>query len=181
MIHTVNLPVDTLTHIINIDDKRVLVPVNEINEFNNDETSIRSMYTMPETNNKDIAFISEIAWILNFNKLEVKETNEVRYFKLRIKFFPCEKEVDMIIPSYVKLFSRTAKTFVPVEFARKSDILADYTGNIAQILSNELIENYTPTEYYNMRVSIVNTDHLITFYLNGILANVCYNDFDIKK
>jgi hypothetical protein len=33
MIHTVNLPVETLTHIVNIDDPRVLVPTTDVKQF----------------------------------------------------------------------------------------------------------------------------------------------------
>jgi hypothetical protein len=184
MIHTVNLPVETLTHIVNIDDPRVLVPTTDVKQFSmetsNDAKPIRSMYGIPVVNDKLVDFGTEISYLTQFVKSNIKETNAVRYFKLRIRFFPSEKEVDMIIPSYVKLYSRTAKSYVPVEFARKSDILVDYTGNITQILSNELIEDYNPTEYYSLKVSVNNPEHLITFYFNGILANVCFNDFDIK-
>ena len=184
MIHTVNLPVETLTHIVNIDDTRVLVPTTDVKQFSmetsNDAKPIRSMYGIPVVNDKLVDFGTEISYLTQFVKSNIKETNAVRYFKLRIRFFPSEKEVDMIIPSYVKLYSRTAKSYVPVEFARKSDILVDYTGNITQILSNELIEDYNPTEYYSLKVSVNNPEHLITFCFNGILANVCFNDFDIK-
>ena len=106
--------------------------------------------------------------------------NKVRYFKVHVKYFPSEKEVDLIIPSYVKLFSRTAKSYVPVEFIRKSDILTDYTGNIVQVFTNEQITDFEPTEYYSINLNTNNNKYLITFYFNGIFANVCYNNFNIK-
>jgi hypothetical protein len=181
MVHTVNLPVDSITHVINIDDPNVLVPIeNVIDIFKKDSNKVvRSMYTIPTVVDKKIDYMSDVYYITQVTKEEVKNTNSIKYFKIHVKYFPSEKEFDLILPSYVKLFSRTAKTFVPVEFARKSDILIDYTGNIVQILSNEPVEDYKPTEYYSIQLSN-NNENPITFYLNGIFCNVYYNNFDIK-
>jgi hypothetical protein len=111
-------------------------------------------------------------------KETINNTNKVRYFKVQVKYFPSEKETELIIPSYVKLFSRTAKSYVPVEFIRKSDILTDYTGNIVQVFTNEQIEDFEPTEYYSMTFSTSNNQYPVTFYFNGIFANVFYNNFN---
>lgn len=185
MVHTVNLPVESITHIINIDNPNVLVPIENVLEYfekdagKNTDKSIRSMYTNTTVVDKQINYMSDVYYITSLTKETIKNTNKIKYFKIHVKYFPSEKEYDLILPSYVKLFSRTAKTFVPVEFARKSDILIDYTGNIVQILSNEPVEDYTPSEYYSIQI-FNNNENPITFYLNGIFCNVYYNNFDIK-
>jgi hypothetical protein len=182
MVHTVNLPVGTITDIINIDDPNVLVPIESVVEsFNEDaEKTVRSMYSMPDINEKIVKYESDISYITSCKKEPIVNTHKVRYFKVHVKYFPSEKEVDLIIPSYVKLFSRTAKSYVPVEFIRKSDILTDYTGNIVQVFTNEQVTDFEPTEYYSINLNTNNNKYLITFYCNGIFANVCYNNFNIK-
>ena len=153
MVHTVNLPVGTLTDIINVDDPNVLVPIESVvDSFKKDsEKTMRSMFSIPDINEKTVRYTSDIAYLTSCKKETIINTNKVRYFKVQVKYFPSEKETELIIPSYVKLFSRTAKSYVPVEFIRKSDILTDYTGN-----------NQYP----------------VTFYFNGIFANVFYNNFN---
>lgn len=183
MIHTVNLPVESLTSIINIDDVRVLTPVEEMVEsFTKDsKQNIRSMFSIPDINEKIVKYTHEISYITDCTKNEIKKTNEIRYFKIRVKYFPSETEKDLILPSYVKLFSRTAKSYVPVEFIRKSDILTDYTGNIVQVLANEQDTEFKPTEFYSIKLSVANNNYPITFYLDGIFANVFYNSFELDE
>lgn len=181
MTHTVNLPVNSISTIINIDDPRVTVPIEEMCElFKSDgEKTIRSMYSTPNVEEKIITYDHDVSYITKVSKKQINDTYDIKYFKLHIKYFPSEKEVDLILPGFVKLFSRTAKSYVPVEFARKSDILTSYTNDIVQILSNEPIEDYSPEEYYNIQLTSYK-DNLITFYLDGILCNVYYNNFNLK-
>jgi hypothetical protein len=182
MTHTVNLPVNSINTIINIDDPRVVVPIEELVEsFKTDgEKTVRSMYSTPNVEEKIITYDHDISYITKLTKEPIGNTYAIKYFKLHIKYFPSEKEVDIILPSFVKLFSRTAKSYVPVEFARKSDILTSYTNDIVQILSNEPIEDYTPTEYYSVSLNSYK-DNMITFYLDGILCTVYYNNFNLKE
>ena len=46
MFHTINLPVGTINKVINIDDKRILVPIEEIETALREDKNkvIRSMY-----------------------------------------------------------------------------------------------------------------------------------------
>ena len=183
MIHTVNLPVESLNYIINIDDVKVLTPVEElVKSFESDpKQNIRSMFSIPDINEKIVKYTHEISYITSCTKNEIKKTNEIRYFKIRVKYFPSEKEKELILPSYVKLFSRTAKSYVPVEFIRKSDILTDYAGNIVQVLANEQETDFKPTEFYSIKLSVANNSYPITFYLDGIFANVFYNSFELDE
>ena len=183
MVHVVNLPVETLSNVINIDDPRVLVPIEElVAEFSKEKDKIvRSMYATPDLTEKVIKFNTDIAYITQCERKEIVKTNNIRYFKIHMKYFPSEKEFDIILPSYVKLFSRTAKSYVPAEFIRKSDILVDYTGNIVQVFTNEQIFDFEPTEYYSLKLNVNNSKTPITFYVAGIFANVCYNDFNLKE
>ena len=185
MNHIVNLPVESLTHVVNIEDPRVLVPIKELEEMFMKDSSkpitVKSMYSTPDISEKIIKYNTDIATITNCTRKTIGKTHDVRYFKITVKFYPTEKEVELILPSYSKLFSRTAKSYVPAEFIRKSDILTDYTGNIVQVLTNELIEDYKPTEYYSLTLNTMNSKNPITFYLNGIFGNVCYNDFNLEE
>ena len=184
MNHVVNLPVETLTHIVNIDDPNVLVPietiVNQFEEANSKNTVVRSMFSTPDISEKIIKYNNEIVNITNCTCNEIGKTHDVRYFKITVKFYPSEKEVELILPSYSKLFSRTAKSYVPAEFVRKSDILIDYTGNIVQVLTNEPMPDFKPTKYYSLALTS-NSRTPITFYINGIFGNVCYNDFNLEE
>jgi hypothetical protein len=182
MTHTVNLPVDSIHTIINIDDPRIEVPIEELIESmkTDGDKPVRSMYSTPNIDEKIITYEHDISYVTKLTKAAINDTNAIKYFKLHVKYFPSEKEVDIILPSFVKLFSRTAKSYVPVEFARKSDILTSYTTDIVQILSNEPIEEYEPKEYYSVQLSS-NKDNIITFYLDGILCNVYFNNFNIVE
>ena len=143
MNHIVNLPVESLTHVVNIEDPRVLVPIKELEEMFMKDSSkpitVKSMYSTPDISEKIIKYNTDIVTITNCTRKSIGKTHDVRYFKITVKFYPTEKEVELIRPSYSKLFSRTAKSYVPAEFIRKSDILIDYTGN--KILKKHVIDN----------------------------------------
>lgn len=184
MVHKINLPVGTINTIINIDDPRVLVPINEAAElFGMDSAKppvIRSMYSMPEITEKIVNFKSDVSYISHIYKDEItKQPENVKYFKIHVKYFPSEKEVDLIVPSYVKLFSRGAKSYVPAEFIRKSDILVDYTGYYVQVFDNAELstEEFSPKEYYHIDLTTNNNQYLITFYFEGIFASIANVNF----
>ena len=141
---------------------------------------VKSMYSTPDISEKIIKYTTDVVAITNCIRKSVGKTHNVRYFKILVKFYPTEKEVELILPSYSKLFSRTAKSYIPAEYVRKSDILIDYTGNIVQVISNEQIEDYKPTEYYSLTLNTGASKNPITFYINGIFGNVCYNDYDLE-
>ena len=175
MLNTINLPIETFKSIINIDDKNVLVSVESIMNFlkNNTDKSIRSMYTIPDVINKELVFNHDISYITKLTKQNITNTNDIKYYEIIVKFYN-EKEITFIFPGYVKLFSKTAKNFIPVEFIKKTDVLVDYQGYNIYVLANNFV-NFEPTEYYNIQINS-NTENA-PFYVNGILSYVYYNNF----
>lgn len=131
---------------------------------------------IPNINEKIVSYQTDISYIAKCSKHPITQTENTKYYKLHIKYFPSEKEVDIILPHYVKLFSRTAKSYVPVEYIRKSDVLTDYTNNIVQVFENVEVEDFKPTEYYTLKLTSSNETYPITFYVYGIFANILYYD-----
>lgn len=182
---TVNLPVGSIKSVINIDDPNVNISIEEAMELiNSSDKPIRSMYSMPETCEnpkgvgKIVKYTHDINYITKINKNKITSNNVINYHELVIRFND-NKEYTFIFPSYVKLFSRTTKTFVPVEYVKKSDMLIDWKNLTAQVLSNNPV-NFTPEEYYNIIIN-ANDNNSSTFYINGLLSYVYYNNFKEKE
>ena len=183
---TINLPVGTIQSIVNIDDPRVNIPIEDAFNFmqstNDDKKLIRGMESTVElkskTNNNQefnvLNFKHDINYIVKLRKLPILNPINVTYYKVLIRYFN-EKEYETIIPSYVKFYSATTKQLVPIEYINKSDILYDWQGFNAQV--RELEEtDFKPTEYYNMIINSPN-DISMNFYFNGILGYVSYINF----
>ena len=137
---------------------------------------------IPNINDKIITYETDISYISKITKETIVNDKNVKYYKVSLKYFPSEKECDIILPSYVKLFSRSAKSYVPVEYIRKSDVLTDYTNNIVQVFETvEITDFERPTEYYSLKISSNNDKYPITFYVYGIFANIFYNDFKSEE
>lgn len=172
----VNLPVETLNTIIDIDNKLVEVPIIEFN--GDDSKTIRTMYTIPDCSEKIIKYEHDISYITHISKETVVNTNNIRYFKISFTYYN-DKTVEYIIPGYVKFFSKTTRSYVPVEFIKKSDMLIDYQGYNVQVNNNEAVQ-FEAVNYYNIIINSAN-DMQTTFYLNGILSYVSYNNFNKKE
>jgi hypothetical protein len=182
---TVNLPVGSIKSIINIDDPNVNVSIEDAIELlNSSDKAIRSMYSMPETCDnprgfgKIINYTHDINYITKISKKPITSSNVINYHELVVRFND-NKEYTFIFPSFVKLFSRTTKTFVPVEYVKKSDMLIDWQNLTAQVLSNNPV-NFNPEEYYNIIIN-ANDNSSSTFYINGLLSYVYYNNFRDKE
>lgn len=131
---------------------------------------------IPNINDKIITYDTDISYISKITKDTITNPNDIKYYKVSIKYFPTEKTADIILPSYVKLFSRSAKSYVPVEYIRKSDILTDYKNNVVQVFETVEVEDFKPTEFYSIKVNSNNDKYPITFYVYGIFANIFYQD-----
>lgn len=185
---TINLPVGTIHTIVNLDDKRVEIPIEQAYEImkKDPDKYIRSMDTSfdivnKEINGKDLKMVEFQHEISFINKMRVLPiiNNKVIYFNVTIRYDNGE-EKDVIVPSYVKFFSKTLKQFIPIEFISKSDMLVDYRGYFAQVRNCKEATDFTPTEFYNMYMNSPN-DIQMTFYYDGILSYVCYNNFQKKE
>lgn len=181
----INLPVGTIRSIIDIDNPKVDVSITDAYNFMNENEAnyIRSMDTsynlITKQNEKNKEYnIIEFDHNINFiNKMKIQpilNNINVKFFKVLIRYWN-DIQKESIFPGYVKLFSKTTKQFVPVEFISKSDMLVDYMGYNAQARSCEEID-FKPTEYYNILLSSTNNVQT-NFYYDGILSYVCYINF----
>lgn len=191
MFTTVNLPVQSVHTIIDIDDPRLEIPIEEaMNRFaEKGSTVIRSLFSEPAIvastfrKDKNVDYNYGISYI---NKITKKHTDiinpDIKYFDVKVKYFN-DRVFNFLVPGYVKFFSRTLNAFVPVENMKKSDVLVDYAHNIVQMLKKtELGTDENPPvpevlDYYSIRLSSEKAEILVPFYFNGILSHVYYNDF----
>lgn len=192
MFTTVNLPVQSVHTIIDIDDPRLEIPIEEaMNRFSEGKgsTTIRSLFSEPAIfassfrKDKNVDYNYGISYINKITKKHTDVTNpDIKYFDVKIKYFN-DRVFNFLVPGYVKFFSRTLNIFVPVENMKKSDVLVDYAHNIVQMLKKtELgVEGNPPvpeiSDYYSIRLSNEKAEILVPFYFNGILSHVYYNDF----
>lgn len=192
MFTTVNLPVQSVHTIIDIDDPRLEIPIEEaMNRFSEGKgsTTIRSLFSEPVIvassfrKDKNVDYNYGISYINKITKKHTDVTNpDIKYFDVKVKYFN-DRVFNFLVPGYVKFFSRTLNIFVPVENMKKSDVLVDYAHNIVQMLKKtELgVEGNPPvpeiSDYYSIRLSNEKAEILVPFYFNGILSHVYYNDF----
>ena len=103
---TINLPVETINTIIDIDDKRVEVPISQyVQKFTDEEYQVRTMFSIPDSTEKIITYSHDIDFITELTKNEVGNTNNIRYFNVIAKYYN-NKEYNNIQPKkYVCQFS----------------------------------------------------------------------------
>lgn len=190
MFTTVNLPVQSVQTIIDIDDPRLEIPIDEaIARFaeSKGSTVIRSLFAEPtlvaSTFRKDqnIEYNYGVSYINKITKKTVENVNsDIKYFDVKVKYFN-DRIFNFLVPGYVKFFSRTLNAFVPVENMKKSDVLIDYAHNIVQMLKKTECREEIPmpeiSEFYSIRLSNEKAEIIVPFYFNGILSHVYYNDF----
>lgn len=176
MTTVIDLPVNTINSTVNVDNPAVLDSIKTMAEtFMKDSATrpvIRSIYSIPDTSDKLINIKTDLSFITAINRFNItKKPDNVKYFKIHVKFFPNEKEVDLIVPSFIKFFSKSARAYIPAEYIRKSDILIDYQGWNVQVFENEEITDYKlPGEYYHISINTNNDHYFVTFYYDGIFA-----------
>lgn len=182
---TINLPVGTIQTIINIDDPRIEVPIEEALEYLKGEEepkNIRTMdtqYNIIENNSiKSIKFDYGVNYIYKIKKYDVINNPNMKYFKVKLQYFN-DQIKEMIVPSFVKFFTKATRQFTPVEFIGKADALYDYRGQYVRIKSCEEID-FIPKEYYNMNINATN-EIQSAFYYNGIYSYIYYINFFKEK
>jgi len=134
---------------------------------------------------KDVNLIEEVFYINKIERRRIERTNEIKFFRADVEFANGIQK-SFIVPSYVKFYSSRRGIWVPVEFIRNRDILLDYTGRIVKIADTVQIEDFVMTDYYSIKaayeVSSEDTSFKdMNFYLNGILANISYNNFNKRE
>ena len=82
---TINLPVETINTIIDIDDKRVEVPISQyVQKFTDEEYQVRTMFSIPDSTEKIITYSHDIDFITELTKNEVGNTNNLNVISLII-------------------------------------------------------------------------------------------------
>lgn len=198
---SVNLPVESIQTIIDVNDKRVEVNIDEVMKKmkGKSDESIQSMNTtiVVEYDDLEKKKIGRIIYehdtfnIESIERKKIEKTNDIKFYNVRIELNTGIVK-KFIVPSYVKFYSSQRGIFIPVEYVRNRDILLDYTGNIAKIDDTELNESFKMTDFYsistkyevdespdlNESMKLLNE---CNFYLNGILTNISYNNFQKKE
>lgn len=199
---SVNLPIGIINTIINVDDRRYEIPIQEaIESFK--EKKVEFIRTMASTVSVDygdefskyvkpeyIHINHGVSYINNIEKRVINEEN-LKYAKENLKFYKISleystgKKSELIVPSYVKFYSMHKGYFVPVEQLKNRDILYEYGERMIKVSDASLIENYDlPNEYYNIKVTFERQfdeegiKEYPTIYINGILMNIAYNNFN---
>lgn len=203
---SINLPVETVSTIIDVDNPNVEITIEDaIEKLKKDATDISSQNTQititnvselqnPRSINLDNVILNHLPiQILKIERKRIERTNEIKFFKATVDFSNGNQKT-FIVPSFVKFYSSRRGAFIPIEFIRNRDILLDYTGNIVKIADAEPVD-FEMTDFYNINVAYNtieinekedaenNIKHLnenYNFYLNGILANISYNNFQKK-
>ena len=204
---SVNLPIDIINTLVNVDDRRLEVPISEmINDF--EEKKIEFIRTMNTTVDVDIPSSLEYSkyipsdyiqinhGVSYINSIEKRTINEVNMnlVKNALKFYKIEVEYgdgrvkELIVPSYVKFYSMHKGEFTPVEQLKNRDILYEIGDRMVKVSDAELVENYEiPKEYYNIKVTferqfeddeVKESPKYPNLYINGILVNVAYYNFN---
>lgn len=190
---TVNLPVQSVKFIVNVDDPKLEMPINEALDFfnnkNKDSRVIRSLFAEPTLiattfrKDRNVDYKYGVSYINKIVKKPIEGASDgIKYFNVKVKYFN-DKIDNFIVPGYVKFFSRTLNAFVPVENMKKSDVLVDYQHNVVQMLKKFEYgqEDTEPvpdiTEFYSIKLSCEKAEMLIPFYYNGILSHVYFNDY----
>jgi hypothetical protein len=199
MTASINLPVECLNTIIDVDDRRFEVPIQDAIKKMEDENvsyirSYNTLVTIPEemenkkyVENEYISISNGCYFVNKIERKHVEKTNELRFFKLYVEFADGRTNT-YVFPSFVKFYSMHKGTFIPVEFLKSRDLLYDYSGRMIRIEDAEEVTDFELTDFYNIKIAYekdVETydDRKIwfNFYINGILANVSYNNFQIKE
>lgn len=200
---SVNLPVTYVYTIVDAENRRFEIPINEAIE-NFVEKKIEFIKTINTTisvnegielskyvNPEYIEINHGTSYINNIEKRIINEEN-LKYLKEHIKFykieleFSDERKMELIVPSYVKFYSMHKGVFLPVEQLKNRDILMELGERMVKVSDAELITDYKiPNEYYNIKVTFdrqYDEDEGIkeypNLYLNGVLVNVAYMNFN---
>lgn len=196
MTASINLPVECVETIIDVDDRRFEVPIQDVIKKLQDVDYIKSYNTLVSIPNdmenkkyieEQYITITNGSYFINkIDRRPVERTNELKFFKVDMEFSNGLTK-SYVLPSFVKFYSSHKGTFIPVEFLKSRDILYDYSGRMVKIEDSEEVKDFTLTDYYNIKIAyerdVENFEEKtiwFNFYLNGVLANVSYNNFQIK-
>lgn len=196
---TVNLPVETVVDFIDVNDQNVEVPI--IDTIKHLETkSITSMWANPEILGHEIEWNVQVFTLNKIYKNICKETmkeqmfgdvikSSVKYFDLTVKYFNDIRRT-FLVPGFVKFFSKTTKTFVPIEFLKKTDLLVDHALRDVQMVQKKERTDFSMIgkDYYSFTIfadepqknDMKEDIHTYgnQFYLNQILAMAYFYNYE---
>ena len=199
----INLPVQSILTVIDNENPQVDAKIEKtIEKMKKDGNSIKSLNTRVfidvEKSNamgrtfdpRSVKLAHEDCIVTKIARKPIEKTNDIKFFNVHLEF-STGREIQFVLPSYVKFYSSKRNMFVPVEFVRNRDILLDYTGNIVKVDDTSLIENFKMSDFYNIHVlyNVIGNQqedsmkilNEYNFYLNGVLTNISYNNFQKRE
>lgn len=168
MISSFYFPHGTLTDIVDINNKDLLIPIESLE----DQDHIVSMCCNPIKDGKDVIYEYDKLFINKINKLgDNGENNTTKFYKLVYGFGDGFPKHTMIIPEFVRLYTRINKVFLAPSVIRKTDVMVDYGERDIKIYEVEQCEK--PYSDFVYKLSLSNSsDKWINFYYNGLLAAI---------
>ena len=168
MVNSFYFPHGTLTEVLDINNKDLLVPIESLIE--NDHTV--SMCTNPIKEDNKLIYEHDKLFINKISKLDDNgENNATKFYQMVYGLGEgCPKKT-MIIPEFVRLFTRINKVFLSPNAIRKTDVMIDYQERDIKIYKIELCEK--PNNDFIYKLFLSNTsDKFMNFYYNGLLATI---------
>ena len=201
---SVNLPVSNVKTIINVEDRRFEIPIEEaIQSFKEGTVEfIKTLNTTAENldhnsdsgkyfNQNHIEIVDDVSYINNIEKREINDENfnflkeNIKFYRIHIEYSDGRK-ADFDVPSYVKFYSMHKGQFVPVEQLKSRDILMDYAKRMVKVEDAVVVNSVDlDKEYYNIKVTFErqfdeeeNVKEYPNLYINGVLVNIAYMNFN---
>lgn len=199
MTASINLPVESLETIIDVDDRMFEISVKDameklVKEKDSYIKTMNTLVTIPEEmENKKYVEPQYIEiehgtyFINSIEEKEIEKTNELKFFRIDFEFANGLQK-SYVFPSYIKFYSSHKGMFIPVEFLKSRDILLDISGKMIKIEDAIEVPDFEMTNYYSIKIAYEKDEESFddrklwfNFYVNGILANVSYNNFQKKE
>ena len=168
MLNNLYFPENTLTKVLNNYDPKLLVPIESLLE----QDKVVSTCTNPtrSENGKDIVYQHDLLFINKIVKLNNNgENNKTPFYKLTYSV-NSGKTQDMIVPGFVKFYSRTSRSYCRLNLLSKTDVLVDYQLYDVKILNIEECEK--PESAFIYKLTVSSSVDWISFYYNGILGTI---------
>lgn len=186
---TINLPTKSIFNIVDVDNRKLVISIDdaikelaELSKETDKPTGLRTLFATPECVSNTTRFNYEYCFLNKITKNKITKINpEVKYWEITFKFYT-DKAITFIVPGFVKFYSLNNRTFIPVEFMKKSDLLVDTHERMVQVvekteMTGEEALKLNEDEYYSFSINSSSNNYISQFYFNDILAMISYNNY----